>query len=450
MANPSIDQLHFASAPQVDRLNGPNARRLLARQRELESHAVSYPREVPFVPAEARGATIKDVDGNVFLDFAGGAGVANVGYSNPYVVDGAVVQARAITHTLDFPTEARIEFLEALDEIAPEGLAGNSRVAFGGPTGGDAIEASMKLAIHATGGNGFIAFRGGNHGQTAGALSLSGVRKYKQVMPTLPNVAHVRYPNPSLHNRPADEEVDMALEELEIVLSDPYSGLTDPAGIWVEPMQGSGGVVIPPDAFLVGLREIADRHGIPLIFDEIQTGVGRTGRWFATDWYDIVPDVLVLGKAIGGTFPLSLTLFEESLDTWEPGAHKGTFRGHVPAMRAGTRALEYIRDHDLLSHARSIGSRLRTRLDEGTDTTDAVGAVRGKGLFLGIEFVDATGDPDPETARAVRDACFERGVLISVAGRYGHVLRALPPLVLTREQADAGADVLVESIDAVA
>jgi diaminobutyrate-2-oxoglutarate transaminase len=357
----------------------------------------------------------------------------------------ATDETETLTHTLDFPTEARIEFMEAVDEIAPGDLAGNARMAFGGPTGSDAIEASMKLAMAATGGDGFVAFRGGNHGQTAGALSLSSVNKYKRHLPRLPNVAHVGYPYPG---DDVDAAVTTALDELETVLSDPYGGLTDPAGIWVEPMQGSGGVVVPPEEFVVGLRDLADAHDVPLIFDEIQTGVGRTGEWFAADWYDVTPDAVVLGKSIGGTLPLSLTLFHESLDVWDPGAHKGTFRGFTPAMRAGTRAIEYIREHELLDHARSLGKRLRSRLRDGTEDVSAVCDVRGTGLLLGIEFVDGSGEPDPETAAAVRDACFERGVVILTAGRYGNVLRGLPPLVLTRAQADAGADLIVDAISA--
>ncbi|MFA9502238.1 aspartate aminotransferase family protein [Natrinema sp. H-ect1] len=446
---PSIDELHFATEPSVDEVPGPNSRKLLERQREIDSNAVAYPRRVPIALEEARGATVRDADGNTFLDFFAGIGVLNVGHSNPYVLEGTQEQLESIAHTIDFPTEARVDLIEKLRTIAPGGLAGSSNVVFGGPSGSDAIEGSIKLAKHNTGRHGILGFEGAYHGTTAGALSLTAGKKYKKGYgPLLADAVHVPYPTRDAGAGGRDA-CERCLDAVKRKFEAPYGGHETPAGIWVEPIQGEGGVVVPPEGFLQGLRDIADDNDAMLIVDEIQTGLGRTGEWFATDHFDVTPDAITMAKALGGTgLPIGAMLYHEDFDTWGPGGHVGTFRGNAPAMVGGLRAIEYIESHDLLSHATALGQYLRDRLDEVAETTPELVDVRGKGLFVGAEFVDADGAPGADIVETIQTRCYENGLLVWNAGRHGNVLRLIPPLVLTREQAEVGMNILCNAIRA--
>lgn len=467
---PSISELHFADAPSVStRIPGPKSRRLLDEQSAVESAAVSYPGAIPIAIDAAKGATLRDVDGNTFLDFFAGMGALNVGHSNPYVLEAVEAQLRKVTHTFDFPTEPRLELVEKLDEIAPSGLAGHSKVLFGGPTGSDAIEASIKLAKQHTGGDGLIAFRGSYHGQSAGALSLTAGRQFKRdYTPLLPDVTHVPFPHPTRHPDGFDAEFGNAicpvdageccqdawcaivLENVRELLADPYSGLANPAGICVEPVQATGGIVFPPPGFLAGLQELCAEHDVAFIVDEIQTGLGRTGEWFASDLYDVTPDIMPVSKSLGGVgLPLSATVYDERFDSWESSGHSGTFRGNVPAMAGGVRAIEYIQDHDLLSRTRSLGETVRSRLSELESAVPAIVDVRGEGLMWGLEFApDEGGDRagGADLVGAIQEAAYTNGVLVWTAGREGSVLRLMPPLVITETQLESGLDIIEDSI----
>ncbi|MXV61239.1 aminotransferase class III-fold pyridoxal phosphate-dependent enzyme [Natronorubrum sp. JWXQ-INN-674] len=450
-AGPPIDDIHFDDAPNVDSVPGPNTRALLEKQTEIDSSAVAYPNDIPIAFEEGKGATVRDADGNTYIDMFAGIGVLNVGHSNPYVLEAVHEQADKFVHTVDFPTEARLELIEKLDEIAPAGMQGNNRVVFGGPTGSDAIEASIKLAKYNTGGDGLIAFRGAYHGATTGAMSVTSNKKFKgHYTPLLSDVVHAPYPHPFRQDKAPQEAVDHALEEVQAIVEDPYGGLANPAGIIVEPIQGEGGIVTPPEGFLQGLRDIATDNDVTLVFDEIQSGLGRTGEWWASDWEGVTPDVMTSAKALGGVgFPLSATMYKEELDTWGSGDHAGTYRGHVVGMRAGTRAIEYIQEHDLLAHAKELGEYIQGRLREAGEETDRLADIRGKGLIIGAEFVDADGKPDSDTVDAIQQYCFEHGVLVWTAGRHGNILRFLPPLVLTHELAETALDVVAEAIEHV-
>ncbi|EMA53444.1 aspartate aminotransferase family protein [Halococcus salifodinae] len=449
--SPPINDLHFDDAPSVGNVPGPESEKLLEKQRNIDSSAVAYPEDIPIAFEEGKGATVRDADGNTFIDMFGGIGVLNVGHANPYVLEAVHEQADKLVHTVDFPTEARLELIEKLDAIAPGDLQGNNRVVFGGPTGSDAIEAAIKLAKYNTGGDGLIAFRGAYHGMTSGALSLtSNTGAKSHYTPLLSDVVHAPYPNPFEQGKSAEEAVAHAIEEVTAIVEDPYSGLANPAGIFVEPIQGEGGVVTPPEGFLSGLRDIADDNGVPLIFDEIQSGFGRTGQWWAGEHEGVSPDIMTTAKALGGVgFPLSATIYREELDTWEAGDHAGTYRGHVVAMRAGSRAIEYIQQHDLLAHARDLGADIRARLKDVADGNSHLGEVRGRGLFIGAEFVDDNGDPDSAIVDSIQQYCYEHGVLVWTAGRHGNVLRLLPPLVLTHDLADTALDVVADAIEQV-
>ncbi|EMA33381.1 aspartate aminotransferase family protein [Halobiforma nitratireducens] len=443
-ADPAPDELHFSDAPSVDDVPGQNSERLIEKQREIDSNAVAYPRRIPIAIEEASGATVRDADGNTFLDFFAGIGVLNVGHSNPYVLEAVQEQLESVAHTIDFPTEPRLELIERLREIAPGGLQGSSNVVFGGPSGSDAIEGSIKLAKHNTGRHGLLAFEGSYHGTTAGALSLTAGKKYKDGYgPLLPDAVHAPYPSATGD----DISLSQALETVKRKFEDPYGGHGTPAGIWVEPIQGEGGVVVPPAGFLQGLRDIADDNDALLIVDEIQTGLGRTGEWFASDHFDVTPDAITMAKALGGTgLPIGAMLYHEEYDTWGPGGHVGTFRGNVPAMIGGVRAIDYIESHDLLAHASEVGTYLRDRFREIAETTPELVEVRGRGLFVGLEFHEDD-TPSADLVEAIQRRCYENGVLVWSAGRHGHVLRLIPPLVLTEEQARIGADVICEAIE---
>lgn len=450
---PPIEELHFTDAPNVETsIPGPRSTELINRQQEIDSNAVAYPKSIPIAIEEASGATVRDVDGNTFLDFFGGIGVLNVGHSNPYVLDAVKSQLDQVVHTVDFPTEARLNLIEKLDEIAPGDLSGGNNVIFGGPTGSDAIEATIKLAKHITGGDGLIAFRGAYHGASSGALSLTGGKKYKDAYtPLLSDVHHVPYPHPT-RSPLADEthDADAALENVRDLLEDPYSGLANPAGIWVEPIQGEGGVVTPPAGFLAGLKEIAEDNDIPLIVDEIQTGFGRTGQYFASEWEEVTPDIMPMAKAISGSGqPLSATMYREEYDTWGPGAHVGTYRGNVPAMAGGVRAIEYIQDQNLLAHARDLGSTIRDRFRTVAQDVPQIKDVRGEGLFIGVEFATDDHHSAKEYVSEIQRHCYQNGVLVWTAGRKGEVMRLIPPLVLTEEQAAVGTDIIIEAIETV-
>ncbi|MFC6734280.1 MULTISPECIES: aspartate aminotransferase family protein [unclassified Haladaptatus] len=448
VAGPPIHELHYDDPAQVDDVPGPRSRELLEKQRAIDSSAVAYPEDIPVAFEEGKGATVRDVDGNTYIDMFAGIGVFNVGHANPYVLDAVHEQADKLVHTVDFPTEARLELIEKLDEIAPGRLQGNNRVVFGGPTGSDAVEAAIKLSKYNTGGDGLVAFRGAYHGATSGAMSLTGNKDFKgHYTPLLGDVTHAPYPSPLEMGKSPEAAVDHALEEVQAIFEDPYGGLANPAGIFVEPIQGEGGVIAPPEGFLKGLRDIATDNDVPLVFDEIQSGLGRSGQWWASEWYDVTPDVMTSAKALGGTgFPLSATMYHEDLDTWGSGDHAGTYRGHVVAMRAGTRAIEYIQEHDLLAHARDLGDYITKRLEEVAEGTPQLAEVRGKGLFIGAEFRHEDGTPADEVADAIQDYCFENGVLVWKAGRHGNVLRLLPPLVLTKDLAELALDVITDGI----
>ncbi|RLM57272.1 aspartate aminotransferase family protein [Halobellus sp. Atlit-31R] len=450
MAGPSIHELHFEDAPNVDSVPGPKSKRLLKRQRAVDSSAVAYPENIPIALEEASGATVRDVDGNTFLDFFAGIGVLNVGHTNPYVMEGMYEQADKFVHTVDFPTEARLDLIEKLEELAPGDLSGNSRVVFGGPTGSDAVEASIKLAKYNTDGTGLVAFRNAYHGATAGAMSITANKGFKgHYTPLLPDVVHAPYPYPFQEGREPEAAVDHALQEVRSILLEPYGGLANPAGIFVEPIQGEGGVVVPPKRFMQGLREIADEAEVPLMVDEIQAGFGRTGKWWASEHFDITPDIITSAKALGGNgLPLSCTIYHEDLDTWDSGDHAGTYRGNVPAMNAGLRAIEYIEAHDLLDHAAEMGDLIKSRLREIGADNPHLAEVRGEGLIIGAEFVDASGSVEDagDIVASIQQYCYEHGLLVWKAGQYGNVLRLLPPMVITEEQTETALDIIADAV----
>jgi diaminobutyrate-2-oxoglutarate transaminase len=448
----NFEELHFEPAPALSgEVPGPRSRELLAEQEELESSARSYPRSVPIAIEEGRGATMRDADGNTFIDFFGGAGVLNVGHNHPAVMKAATEQQQKLVHALDFPTRPKLRLMRKLKTLLPGRLRESARFHFGGPTGSDAIEAALKLTHAYTGRDAVIAFQGSYHGMTTGALSVTSDVGFggptSSPVHFMPYAYCYRCP---LGLKPDSCELACA-RLLDTSLEDPHSGIPKPAAVLIEPIQGEGGTIVPPDGYLAEVRRITRKHDVPLICDEIQTGFARTGTMFACEHDGVTPDVMTLSKGLGGIgYPLSCIAYDVELDGWKPGAHIGTFRGHQVAMAAGLAAIELMQEVDLPAHAAALGELTLGLLREAQDTLPSVGDVRGRGLMIGIELVKDrdTKEPWPEMAAQIRTECFRKGVIIEVGGHFGNVARFLPPLVITRELLLTGVEIFVESVRA--
>lgn len=430
--------------------------RLLAQQARRESSARTYPRSLELAIDRARGAVVEDMDGDEYIDCLAGAGTLALGHNHPVVTEAvqAVIEADRPMHTLDVTTPLKERYVDELFGALPDAFAENARVQFCGPAGTDAVEAALKLVKTATGNRSVLSFQGGYHGMTHGSLSLTGDTGPKAEVPGLmSNVHHLPFPDP---HRPAfgldgEAEARANARYVEHLLDDPKSGVTDPAGVVVELVQGEGGARPAPHEWASDLRRITRERDIPLVVDEIQTGLGRTGSMWAFEDAGITPDVVTCSKAVGGGLPLAVMLYDESLDEWGPGAHAGTFRGNQLAMAAGRATIEYVLENDLDEHAAAMGRHLRDRLEPLTEH-DEVGTVRGRGLMLGVEFVDpAGGSPAPadgDLAEAVQGGCLDRGLIVETGGRDGATARFLPPLVVSREQVDRIADRFTEAVEA--
>jgi diaminobutyrate-2-oxoglutarate transaminase len=432
---------------------------ILARQEERESAARTYARHLPVVPVRAEGMTVHGADGRSYLDCLAGAGTLALGHNHPVAIRAirAVLDSGAPLHVLDLATPIKDEFTETLLGILPPDLARDARIHFCGPTGADAVEAALKLARTATGNTGLIAFAGAYHGMTAAALAASGTAA--RTPARVPDPGITRLPFPQDYRCPygvgSIGGVRIAIEQLRRQLADPGSGMTPPAALIVEPVQGEGGVIPAPDEWLRALRETTAERRIPLIADEVQTGLGRTGALWGVDHAGVTPDIMVLSKAIGGGLPLAVIVYRGELDQWAEGAHTGTFRGHQLAMAAGTATIRYIVEHDLATRAKQIGEQLQQAFRTAAARLPAIGDVRGRGLMIGVELVDPESVPDPlgaravapDLARLVRTGALERGVLVELGGRHGAVLRLLPPLTITDAQADQVVSILLAAIE---
>ncbi|MFC5634419.1 diaminobutyrate--2-oxoglutarate transaminase family protein [Streptomyces bullii] len=371
---------------------GPGAAHegILRRRSARESAARTYARALPIVPVRARGLTIEGADGRRYLDCLSGAGTLALGHNHPVVLEAIrkVIDSGAPLNVLDLATPVKDAFLTELFRTLPSGLRDRARVQFCGPAGTDAVEAAFELVRAATGRTGMIAFTGAYHGMTAGACDASGGAH---------DVRVARLPYPQDYRCPfgvgGERGAELPACWTESVLDDPESGVPLPAGVIVEPVQGEGGVIPSPDAWVRRLRQITAARSIPLIADEVQTGVGRTGAFWAVDHSGVTPDVMVLSKAIGGSLPLAVVVYRDDLDVWQPGAHAGTFRGNQLAMAAGTATLAYVRENRLSARAATLGSRMLTQLRELAAQYPGIGDVRGRGLMIGVEFVDAESEP---------------------------------------------------------
>ncbi|MGN9761152.1 diaminobutyrate--2-oxoglutarate transaminase family protein [Streptomyces sp. SD31] len=511
---------------------------ILRRQAARESAARTYARALPIVPVRARGLTIEGADGRRYLDCLSGAGTLALGHNHPVVLEAIrkVLDSGAPLHVLDLATPVKDAFITELFHTLPPGLADRARVQFCGPAGTDAVEAAFKLVRAATGRTGILAFSGAYHGMTAGALEASGGAF---------DVRVARLPYPQDYRCPfgigGERGAELAARWTESVLDDPKSGVPHPAGMILEPVQGEGGVIPAPEGWMRRMRQITADRAIPLIADEVQTGVGRTGSFWAVEHSGVTPDVMVLSKAIGGSLPLAVIVYRDDLDAWQPGAHAGTFRGNQLAMAAGTATLAYVRENRLPERAAELGSRMLQQLQQLAGEFACIGDVRGRGLMIGVEVVEPEADSEygegrgqsvplavmegvggepslataldgnrgapseaesdasaadirrpgggegllvgldptrsvggssadantsgsgvavaavqnsdryprpaaPELAAAIQRECLRRGLIVELGGRHASVVRLLPPLTISDEQAAAVLDRLADAV----
>ena len=442
--------LSFPEAPIVKvKPPGPESRRYLQYQADHEGSAVSYSKGMPMALRRGKGATLEDVDGNIYIDLFGGAGVMAVGHGNPVVVEAARRQIDEITHCLDIPNPCRMELDKILLRLLPRQL---SRVFYGGPTGSDAVEQAVKLVRYNTKLVPMIAFEGSYHGMTAGALSLTSALSHKEgLLPLIPEVHYAPYAYcyRCVFGR---QESSCALEcakYLEHLLEDPHSGVGRPAAVIIEPVQGEGGTIVPPDRFLPAVRRTCDKHDVLLICDEIQSGLGRTGKMFSFEHTGVIPDVVTMSKALGGLgFPISAIAYKKKLNTLPAGKSIGTFRGNMVAFAAGARALTFMLENGVPDHALSLGAKVLSWLKEVEKDSGIVGEARGKGLMLGVEFVKDKGTKEPasDLAKKARTLCHQRGVMIEVGGHYSNVARLLPPLIITEKLIRKAVDIFAEAV----
>jgi 4-aminobutyrate aminotransferase len=440
-------------APEIRTpLPGPKAAAIIARDRARVSP--SYTRDYPFVMARGEGAVVEDVDGNVFLDCAAGIAVTGTGHSHPDVVKAIVDQAHKYLHMsgTDFYYEPQVRLAEEMAAIAPVGAGDGDVRSFFSNSGTEAIEAALKLARYATKRFNIIAFLGSFHGRTLGSLAATSSKyvQRKGFGPMMPGVYHAPYAN--CYRCPVGLRPEScAAECLSYVEDQILVHLVSPdevAGILVEPIQGEGGYVVPPGQFLQRLRELATRHGILLIADEVQSGMGRTGRMFACEHFDVTADIVTVAKGIASGLPLGVTSSRAALMTWPPGAHASTFGGNPVSCAAAIETIRVLKN-GLIRNAEVVGSHLFERLRALMDKHTIIGDVRGKGLMIGIELVRDRQTKERATTERDRlvQEMFARGVLILGAGR--NAVRFAPPLVLTKDQADTAVRIFDEALTAV-
>ena len=422
------------------RLNvpGPKARDLLARDRKVVSHA--YGRVAEFVIDHGRGTEVWDVDGNRYLDFMSGIAVNATGHSHPHVVRAVQEQAEKFLHvSSDYYHEAWVRLSEKLDEIAP---FEEDATIFLGNSGTEAVEAAIKLARYHTGRSQFIGFVGGFHGRTLGSLGFTASKAVQRrgFMP-IQGVTHVPYPyayRPLLAAQPDEEDYgETIVNYLKKTVFKSLVAPEDVAAILVEPIQGEGGYVVPPPSFFPLLRDLCNEHGILLIVDEVQTGVGRTGRWWAIEHWGVEPDILCTAKGIASGIPLGGIIARKSVSTWPVSAHGNTFGGNPIACAAALATLEVL-ERGGLQNAAEQGDYMLQRFNEMQAQHPSIGEVRGKGLMIGVEFVQdkLSKTPDARIRNRVVELAFEHGLLIMGCG--ANSMRIIPPLTLSRSEAEEG------------
>jgi 4-aminobutyrate aminotransferase len=433
------------SAPEIKtQLPGPKAKAIIEKDSKFVSP--SYTRDYPFVIARGEGAVVEDVDGNVFLDCAAGIAVNSTGVSHPDVVEAITDQAQKFIHMsgTDFYYEPQVRLAEELASIVP--IDGDVRSFFGN-SGTEATEAAIKLSRYHTKRQGIIAFYGAFHGRSLGSLSLTASKAIQRrgFMPFMPGVYHAPYPDTYRFDGSADACAEASLSFIRDQIFMHLISPDEVSAVVVEPVQGEGGYIVPPKAFLQGLRELTSQHGIVLVGDEVQSGMGRTGKMFALEHFGVTADVVTVAKGIASGLPLGVSCARADIMAWPPGAHASTFGGNPVSCAAANATIKLLKEK-LVANAAAVGAHLMDGLKALEAKHRIIGNVRGMGLMIGIELVKdrKTKERAVEQRGALVQAMFQRGVLILGAGK--NAVRLAPPLVLTKEQADSVLRTLDESL----
>ena len=426
-------------------LPGPRARSILERDSKVVSPA--YPRDYPFVMSHGKGVEVWDVDGNRFLDFAAGIAVCGTGHAHPRVVEAVKTAADQFLHiSSDYWHEGQVRLAERIDELNP---MGEPVMSFFTQSGTESVEGAIKLARHVTGRSRFIGFLGSFHGRTMGSLAFTSSKYTQQsgFFPTMPGVTHVPYPN---HYRPllaGEDQGQAVLDYIEQVLFQSNIPPTEVAAILVEPILGEGGYIVPPDSFLPGLRELCDRHGILLIFDEVQCGIGRTGKIFASEHWGVAPDIMTLAKGLGSGLPIGLVVAKKPImEQWTRGSHGNTFGGNPLCCAAALATIDLV-DQEYAANAAEVGAYFTDRLRELQARHEVIGEVRGKGLMIGFELVTDrfSRTPARELCDAVIHRAFENGLILLSCGI--STVRFMPPLLVTKGNVDEAMSILEPSLE---
>jgi 4-aminobutyrate aminotransferase len=416
------------------KLPGPKAQALIARDRQVTTP--SYPRDYPFAIAKGRGVEVWDVDGNRFLDFMSGIGVASTGHAHPQVVQAIKDAADDFLHiSSDYWHERMTRLAERLNALNPVGEPAQVLLC---QSGTEAVEGALKLARYVTNRPRFIAFLGGFHGRSMGSLAFTSSKYTQQAgfFPTMPGVTHVPYPNPYRPLLAGADQGKAVIDFIEKVLFQNNLPPNEVAAVIVEPIQGEGGYIVPPDGFLAGLRALCDRHGMLLIFDEVQSGIGRTGKMFASQHWGVTPDIMALAKGLGSGLPIGAVVARRRyMEKWKPGAHGNTFGGNPLCCAAALTTLDLV-EREYAANSANVGEYFIGRLRELKQRYPTIGDVRGKGLMIGVELVT-----DPATkapARALCDAlltrAYHQGLLLLACGQ--STVRFIPPLMVGRAHVD--------------
>jgi 4-aminobutyrate aminotransferase len=430
-------------------LPGPNALRVLQGDERFISP--SYTRSYPLVAHRGHGIVVTDVDGNEFFDFSAGIAVTSTGHCHPHVVASIQKQAGELIHMsgTDFYYESLVTLAERLSKIAP--MPGPHRVYYGN-SGTEAIECALKLARYHTQRQNIIAFFGAFHGRTMGSLSLTASKpqQRRRFAPLVPGVTHVPYPDVYRGGFGSVEDAEkFALDCARFIEEKLFKTTLPPeevAAIFVEPIQGEGGYVVAPAPFMQELRRICDRHGILLVVDEVQSGIGRTGKWWAVEHSGVQPDIVCMAKGIASGMPLGITLTRAEIMNWVPGSHASTFGGNPVCIAAALATLDVIEREELLKNSTEVGNHILKRMADWPQKHKLVGDVRGRGLMIGVELVrDKKTKEHAATERdRVVELAFERGILFLGCGP--STIRLCPPLIVTKEEAEVAMDVLEDSI----
>jgi len=427
---------------------------LLKKQDKMETNARTYTKIFKFVVKEAKGATIKDVDDNIYIDWFAGVAVLNMGHGHPEIKKAIIDQLDKIMHIPEVPSEIRLKFLETLESTLPGKMKEKSKILFT-TTGADACEAATSMARYLTKRHTIVAFGGSYHGISGGIAGATGNYHYREYGNFPPqNVYYLPFPYAYRFpvKIPEEEMSKYIMEHLEYIIKDPYAGPGPLAGVLVEPIQGEGGYVVPPNDFLPMLREITEKYSIPLIVDEVQTGVGRTGKIWAIKHYNVTPDIMCISKGIGNGIPLSMVAFREDYDDKLPsGFRLGTYRGNPLGLAAGNAVLNILKNTDILERVSSKGEYIKKRFQKIAENSEIIGEVRGRGYMIGVEIVKdrKLKEPSSDLANNIKTEMFKQGLLMHTCGHYSNVLRFMAPLIIEDDLIEKGISIFEKSVSAV-